>query len=318
MEIKHLVMSSGSYKGIVYVGIIKRLLKYNLLDLSKIESIYGSSVGALCGFLIGLKLDWDTVCDHIINIPGMSVFKFKTEMFTELFTKKGLYGKDVFYKYTHAYLKEAGLKKNITLKEYYDYNNIDLHIFALHLNDFKSVDFNHKTHPNLSLIDAVYMSCSIPIIFKPEYYIDSYYIDGCVLSDFPIKECLDDIDPLEYKNVLGIASKGWSPADIKEKDNIFKVFEQLTFGFLNETTKKCWENLNIHNDVKIIHLTLPQINKDSISKMFSSSENRIEFMDFGYNLVDDFIKTNNLNKNIKLVSDENNEKCNEELNEEQK
>ena len=41
-------------------------------------------------------------------------------------------------------------------------------------------------------------------------------------------------------------------------------------------------------------------------------------MDFGYNLVDDFIKTNNLNKNIKLVSDENNEKCNEELNERQK
>ena len=111
MEIKHLVMSSGSYKGIVYVGIIKKLLKYNLLDLSKIESIYGSSVGALCGFLIGLKLDWNIICDHIINIPGMSVFKFKTEMLTELLTSKGLYGKEVFYKYVHGYLKEAGLKK---------------------------------------------------------------------------------------------------------------------------------------------------------------------------------------------------------------
>lgn len=311
-------MSSGSYKGIVYVGIIKKLLKYNLLDLSKIESIYGSSVGALCGFLIGLKLDWNIICDHIINIPGMSVFKFKTEMLTELLTSKGLYGKEVFYKYVHGYLKEAGLKKNITIKEFYDYNNIDLHIFALQLNEFKSVDFNHKTHPNLSLIDAIYMSCSIPIIFKPEYYNGSYYIDGCVLSDFPIKECLDDKDPSEYKNILGIASKGWSPSGIKKEDTIFKVFEQMIFGFLYQTTKKCWEELDIHSDIYIIPLTLPHINGDSISRMFSSPENRLEFINYGYKLVDDFIETNNLNKNIKLVSDENNEKSNEELNEEQK
>ena len=73
-------------------------------------------------------------------------------MLTELLTSKGLYSKEVLYKYVHGYLKEAGLKKNITIKEFYDYNNIDLHIFALELNEFKSVDFNHKTHPNLSLI----------------------------------------------------------------------------------------------------------------------------------------------------------------------
>ena len=126
MEIKHLVMSSGSYKGIVYVGIIKKLLKYNLLDLSKIESIYGRS-WCFMWILIGLKLDWNIICDHIINIPGMSVLKFKTEMLTELLTSKGLYGKEVFYKYVHGYLKEVGLK-NITIKEFYDYIIILIYI----------------------------------------------------------------------------------------------------------------------------------------------------------------------------------------------
>ena len=38
-------------------------------------------------------------------------------------------------------------------------------------------DLNHILN-NLSLIDAIYMSCNIPIIFKPEYYNGSYYIDG--------------------------------------------------------------------------------------------------------------------------------------------
>ena len=64
---------------------------------------------------------------------------------------------------------------NITLKEFYEYSNIELHIFTSNLNKFCKVALNHKTYPSLKLYDAIMMTCSIPIMVKPPYYNDEYY-----------------------------------------------------------------------------------------------------------------------------------------------
>ena len=52
-------------------------------------------------------------------------------------------------------------------KEFYEINKIDLHIFSTELNKFETVDFSHKTHPDWRIIDVIYCSSALPIVFSP-------------------------------------------------------------------------------------------------------------------------------------------------------
>ena len=45
-------------------------------------------------------------------------------------------------------LTAKDLTEEITLKEYYEYNQIDLHFFTVEMNSFQKIDVSHKTHPN--------------------------------------------------------------------------------------------------------------------------------------------------------------------------
>ena len=81
---------------------------------------------------------------------------------------------------------------NITLEEFYIYSKIDLHIFSFDVNSFSTVELSHSTHPNLELIDAVTMSSTLPGLFIPIIQDNCCFIDGGVLCNYPINECLRD------------------------------------------------------------------------------------------------------------------------------
>ena len=80
----------------------------------------------------------------------------------------------------------------ITLKEVYEYSKIDLHIFTFDINKFDTVELSHNSHPNLLLVEALTMSCSIPGIIMPVIMDGCCFIDGGVLCNFPINQCLRD------------------------------------------------------------------------------------------------------------------------------
>ena len=58
MTIKHLVISGGGPIMIQILGAIQHLEKNEKVDMKNIESIYGTSAGAIVGVLICLKFDW--------------------------------------------------------------------------------------------------------------------------------------------------------------------------------------------------------------------------------------------------------------------
>ena len=73
--------------------------------------------------------------------------------------------------------------KNITFKELYEYSGIELVITTVRMTGWVVEDFSYKTHPDLSVLDATYMSSSLPFIIKPMKYNDSYYLDGEFLKN---------------------------------------------------------------------------------------------------------------------------------------
>ena len=66
-------------------------------------------------------------------------------------------------------LSELGLKKQITLKEFYDISSKKIQLNFLVVETPANIVsiINHKTRPEMPLWAAVVASCSIPFLFEP-------------------------------------------------------------------------------------------------------------------------------------------------------
>ena len=69
MTIKHIVISGGGPTGFITYGAVRYLSKEKFWDLKNIETIYGSSIGALMGVVFSLGYDWEWLDDYFIKRP---------------------------------------------------------------------------------------------------------------------------------------------------------------------------------------------------------------------------------------------------------
>ena len=92
---------------------------------------------------------------------------------------------------------------DITLEEFYEKTKVNIYFYTCEINSFSLRCISHKTYPKWRVIDAVYTSSSLPIFFKPLCIENETFIDGGILVNYPLRECLNtpDTNPLE---ILGI------------------------------------------------------------------------------------------------------------------
>lgn len=246
-KIKHLVISGGSIWGLSAFGIIYEAISSGFVNMDDIESIYGTSIGALVGFMFGLKIDHNTSKDYLINRPWEQVCKKSMCSVLELFDTKGIICKTFFVEFFSPLLKSVDLDVNITMKELYEYNKIDYHIYLTELNSFTLVDISYKTHPDWRLIDAVWASCSIPILFTPMIVENDCYIDGGFFLNYPISKCIENVENID--EILGI-SLGNIDKNIKTTMNI--TSETNIFDILNVLLNRVINNVEFFSNEKSI------------------------------------------------------------------
>lgn len=228
--IKHLVFSGGGPAGLVNYGAAKYLATENMWSLSNIQSIYGCSIGAYIGIIISLGYDWTWLDDFFIKRPWEKVFAVNAQVFLDAYEQKGLLGEKILLESLKPLLCAKDLNENCTLKELYEFNNIDIHIFTTNINSERltKVDLSHKTHPDLTLIKALCMTTSYPFAFKPVCVDEDCFIDGGLMNNFPLNDCLDqlDVDPddiLAFKNI-------WITDDSSKKiTNDSSILDYLIF-----------------------------------------------------------------------------------------
>ena len=208
MVIKHLVIAGGGPSGLFTYGAAKYLEKEKFWNIDTIETIYGTSIGAFIGAVIALKHEWDILDDYIIKRPWEKLIDVSPEDLFKAWEKKGIFGDEFLREALKPLLEAQGLNSNITLKEFYEFSKIELHMFSVNINiePLKPVDISYKTFPNLSLIKAISMSTAIPFMFKPIILDGGCYIDGGLLCNFPLDLCLADTkcnenEILAFKNI---------------------------------------------------------------------------------------------------------------------
>ena len=207
MTIKHLVISGGGPILIKILGAIQHLESNKFIDLKNIESVYGTSAGAIMGILICLKFDWETINDYIIKRPWQDVFPIKIENIFDAYRKRGIFDIKPVEKSFKPLFDAKDIPINITLEDFYKFSQIELHMFTFEINGYKVVDVSHLTHPTLPLLTALLMTCALPVLFTPVFMDDNCYIDGGMACNYPLSYCIqsgklpDEI--LAFKNKYG-------------------------------------------------------------------------------------------------------------------
>lgn len=192
MTIKHLVLCGGGPSIFRTIGALYHLEDNNFWNIANIQSIYGTSAGAMFGAMLCLKFDHDTITNYLVNRPWHEAYPIKISQIMEIYSKKGIYDHKFAEIIFKPLLRAKSLPLTITLKELFAFSNIELHLYSLEINQFKTVDISYKTHPDLPLLDSIVMTCAIPTIFAPLCKNNECYVDGGIVINYPLNKCIDD------------------------------------------------------------------------------------------------------------------------------
>lgn len=213
MTIKHLVLSGGGPTMIQTLSLIQILENNQYINLNEIESIYGTSSGAIAAIIIALKFDWEIINDYIIKRPWQLVFPIKVQNIVDTYTKKGLFDISVIEKCFKPLFDAKNIPININLLQFYELTKIELHMFSFEINEYKLEDISYKTYPTLSVLTALQMTCAIPLLISPICIDNKCFIDGGVACNYPLSFCVNNCNKLD--EILGIKN-----IFIEEKSNI--------------------------------------------------------------------------------------------------
>ena len=191
------------------------------IDIKNIKRIYGTSIGSLLGVVFSLGIDKNILDDYIIKRPLKKLFNIELDIFSNKTNKFGFFDiENIIKEILSPLLTFVGLSEDSTLKDLYNKTSIDLYLYSVNIMTFEELSLSHNTYPDLKIIKAVSMSCSVPIVFQSVYFNDNYYIDGGLLNHYPLNKCICDIK----KNQKNNDTNDTNDSDISDTILSFRVY----------------------------------------------------------------------------------------------
>ena len=290
--IKHLVLSGGGPNNVLQLGALHQIWKKGYINYDHLESVYGTSAGSILGLTAALKYDMNIVSDFFIKRPWDKVLSFKGEELLQMIENKGYVDMSFIKEIIDTFLTAKNVSTDITFIELFNTTNVIFNVYSVKLTTFDKIVFNHIHYPSMPVKTAILMSCALPPIFKPISYNGEYYLDGGMLCNYPINDCV-----LKYANmdeILGIHIQ------LIDDNNNIETFSDLVSmpDYLLMIIKILINNVQkqqyISNDNEILIKTSKgAINIDSW-KVLLDQDKKVELFNQGIQLGNDFLTKQSL------------------------
>jgi predicted acylesterase/phospholipase RssA len=146
----------------------------------------------------------------------------------------------------------------------------DLVITGVCLSTNQTEYFKWDTHPDMKIMDALQITCAVPVIFVPVKHNDNLYVDGGLGDNFPIEYAIRTYNHAD--SIVGVCVRH-APLQIK----CFSTYLQAIIGFLTERNHKQQQYEN-DNQVSIIHI---EKSITHVMSMFQNMENKHQLFENG-------------------------------------
>lgn len=295
--IKHLVLSGGANTGYVFFGILRELIERGFFDMDNIETIYSTSVGTIVAVYLCLQYPLEDIEVFLVDRPWQELYKVDFHIIVRAIQEGGMFSRVTLVKTLQPMLLGKDISTEVSLQEFYEITKKEIHFYTTEYTQLKLVDVSYKTHPHWKLIDAVYASSCLPLLFDPFFADNHYYIDGGILKNYPLYQCLQDgHDP---DTILGIYHD--SNKENKELRMATPFMNPSTSYRLIEYTlsflMKLWTIVKHphHEDEKKVKYQIPAICDSQplrILELFESKEVRINLIKCGNQTAKDWLNVN--------------------------
>ena len=166
-----------------------------------------------------------------------------------------------------------------------------MHIFVTELNDFTLLDISYKTHPDYKLVEAVYESCSVPIVFSPLIKENFCNIDGGLITNYPLDNCIENVENTD--EILGVLKAIDYDKQVESKISNDITFLDFIMKIINSLIKKIVRNSLKNHKEKIKNQCI--INTEPLSIMniiniLSCSDERKKMIKRGEEYCAEFIE----------------------------
>jgi predicted acylesterase/phospholipase RssA len=285
MNMKHLILSSGGPAFLNQLGALSLLVEKNVIEYEKIETIYACSSGALNAVLFCLNMDFKEIITYFIERPWEKLFNINLDKMINLYDSIGLFNLDNFKEMVNPLFKSKNINIDITFKDFFENNKKNICIFSTNHDTFNSTKFSHTHTPDVKLIEALYMSCTVPFLLKPLKYKDIYHIDGVYSARFPMKHFLQDNKDIELNEVFGLTLMSIKKLEKNEKKenehNIFSFHMDIILKLMNKNNNKNTEEIqNINNICNLV--VSGGYSLDDVYSVINNMEFRKEKIKEGY------------------------------------
>jgi len=230
---KNLVFEGGGVKGIAYVGALEVLEEKGILQ--GIKRVGGTSAGAIIALIIGLGYSNEEIKNELSKVNFEDFMDDDIgpirDLYRLLFKGHGWFKGDSFLKWIETIIDKKTGNKDITFKEIKGNNKFkEMYFQGTNLSTHRVETFSTENIKceDMCIKDAVRISMSIPLFFKAVQRDGFYYVDGGVLSNYPVR--LFDREKYVEKNEHYFIPDYYEELIQIESDNPY-VYNKETLGF---------------------------------------------------------------------------------------
>lgn len=207
MSFTSIVISGGASKAVSVIGCIKWLEEQDLV--SKIVHHIGTSAGAILCFYMVLGYSSQEIADSLKEM-------FSKPEITELFnmtdilniaTTLGASNGSNLIKLFQQILQRKTRQIDMTFMDLAKRFGKNLVVCVSNITEQREEFFSVDNVPDMSVIDALRITCGIPLLFTPVAWKNSYYIDGGLYCNFPMSYFEKALICNDINDILGINIK---------------------------------------------------------------------------------------------------------------
>ena len=268
-----LIISGGGMKGYSALGAVSKLKELEIIDEPDVYC--GTSVGSSLCFLLSIGYSSEDIFSILHDIDSEMLIKYNIDaIFNDSYL--GIASLDAFISVITILTKKKNISRKITFKKLFNKFKKELIITGVSVNDAKLYYFNHINTPDMEIITAIKISCSIPFIFKPVEYDNKVWIDGGCFNNYPIDYFIDKLE-----DVIGIS--------LEDEETFIESFNDVT-SYISQVFKCIIKGINFGKYDKFKKNTI-KIEVFSKYNFFDiTKEEKKVLYNHGYNTVNEYYK----------------------------